>query len=313
MPYLPIVAAWRATPKAAIQNAGERIRLERGAGASGSAMGRHHAMRNDKAALVILLPRENFRCETSATRRTMLSIWRRSARAVFRRLPAVRPYLSLAILLRFQILLGAVFFLFPFFARRAPGDALFGNLFVLGWVGQATITLSALVASWVFLVTTALVVWHGGARIDQPCELPFASILRHPLFRARMLVALALAAPNLAAVFIASGEGLAGGGLSEHLLDLGRRTGALVAGLLAAVVVFYLSGLLEAWLTPPERPRSGLFPELPAWISRLHSLRPPRSPRRALVLLRALLRSPGFGPGYLDADREIGRGHALAV
>ncbi len=233
--------------------------------------------------------------------------------AFLRRLGAARPWVSLAILLRFQLLLGSVFFFFPFVARRTPLEVLFGNLYVLGWAGQATVALLALVASWVFLVTTVLTVWHGGARLGDPSGLPLAPRLGGWLYRFRFPAALGLAAPTLAAVFVASGEELGGERLDAHLRDLFGRTGALAAGFVAAILVLYLAGLLEAWLTPPRRPRSGLFPELPLWIETLHTLHPPRWQRRALARLRALLRSPGFGPGYLDRNRQIGRGHALAV
>jgi hypothetical protein len=244
--------------------------------------------------------------------------------------PRLRSFFVWLLFHRFHLLLAAALVGFPWFAR-GPAAPFAANLFVLGFGEQVAVATLATVAGQVLVIVTwtstragPLRLWPGtgDAGPEQAIRLGYREF-RHAFRRSwgtsrrlarRMPVlapwlAIALAAPTLATLHAASGEGELTAALS---------LGALFVGVLLAQLVLAAAALATAWLTPAEA-RHGLLEGSPlarrlAALARRRTL--PGAEWLRDLLTSCLARGP-FGPGYVWVDpagrRSLHSGHLAAA
>ncbi len=221
--------------------------------------------------------------------------------------------LTLIVLLRFSIACGLVLVAVPFVAR-GPARALLGNLFELGFRGTVVVSMIGLVTAWTVLVTGQLTYRYGPLRADL-CPRPrFGPAFERFFVRWRWLLALLLITPMLGAVVAARGSA------TSSLVQLP----AVLAGILAGFALLVGASIVELWLAPARRARtggdlapriSGLLPRLPlsAENQRIFALVARRAPPIWVLSVRdAFARlARWLGPGYLDRRRRLLPGHLV--
>jgi len=264
------------------------------------------------------------------------------------RAPRLRSVVAWTLFHRFHLLLAALFFGFPFFAR-GPAASLFANLYVLTFWRAATVALLATLVGHALVVTAWASTRNGPIRLwpgrtpgerrrgrEAPDAEPqppdeehtdHATRLGYREFRAAFRrswgtsrrwrkritilepwIALALAAPTLFTVFRAS---------VDEGESFFRRLAAPVLGWLVAQAVRLLAGVVTALLTPEDAHLGFVGGRIARKLAKLARRKAPRIAVWARDKLRALLARPPFGPGYVWVDRGGNRllhsGHLAAL
>jgi len=265
--------------------------------------------------------------------------------------PRLRSVVAWTLFHRFHLLLAALFFGFPFFAR-GPAASLLANLFVLTFWKAATVALLAtlvghalVVTAWASTRNGPIRLWPGspeGARRPAPgaSERPgeaesspdgaSADHASRPGFRAlraayrrswetshRWRRRISRLEPWIVLALAAPTLVTVFRASVDEGESLFRRLAAPALGWFVAQLVRLLAGVVTALLTPEDAHLGFVGGKIARRLAKLARRRAPRPAVWARDKLRTLFARPPFGPGYVWVDRDGNRflhsGHLAAL